>query len=96
MSSKFKGVHVLYFKSVSRLKVPTARMQRTLTMFLRHCTLSLARSAKFPQGWNKLVSSHETIYKYVEQIGDRVQNHESKIARCWKFTSPGALSMLSI
>jgi hypothetical protein len=46
MGAKFKGVP--YFKSLLRLKAPTARVQTTLRIFLRQCTLRLGRSAKFP------------------------------------------------
>ena len=43
MSAKFKGVP--YFKSLLRLKVPTARVQTALKMFLRQCTLRLVSTA---------------------------------------------------
>jgi hypothetical protein len=46
MSTKYKGVP--YFKTLLRLKARTARVQTTLKMFLRQCTLRLGRSAKFP------------------------------------------------
>jgi hypothetical protein len=65
MSAKFKGVP--YFKSLLRLKAPTARVQTTLKMFLRQCTLRLVRSAKFPPGGgNKSASSQRTNKKQNE------------------------------
>jgi hypothetical protein len=58
MSAKFKGVS--YFKSLLRLKAPMARVQTTLKMFLRQCTLRLGRSAKSPGGGDKRASSQGT------------------------------------
>jgi hypothetical protein len=76
MGAKYKGVP--YFRSLLRLKAPTARVQTTLKMFLRQCTLRLGRSAKFPLGkrGNKRASSQRTMRQKTLILGEIMNIHE--------------------
>jgi hypothetical protein len=73
MSAKYQGVP--YFKTLLRLKAPTARVQTTLKMFLRQCTLRLGRSAKFPRGDNR-ASSQGTMRQKTLILGEIMNIHE--------------------
>ena len=75
MSAKYNGVP--YFKTLLWLKAPTARVQTTLKMFLRQCTLRLARCAKFPGGGGaNHASSQGTMRQKPLILGEVMNIHE--------------------
>ena len=75
MSAKYNGVP--YFKTLLWLKAPTARVQTTLKMFLRQCTLRLIRCAKSPPPGDNRASSQGTMKQKKPLILGEVMNiHE--------------------